>query len=207
MYGPKEDVIVKNFCIPSNNKIVGMTSNYEAWIISSLSKVSKTIFEFGTCSGKTTYLMALNSPESAKIISLTLKPENLGNIEKNNLDNKISFRNIINESIYKNFLFTGSKLENKIDVIFQNSLDFDETQYNNFFDLIFIDGGHTYSVVKSDTQKAFKMISKNGIILWHDYVPGKTSAKDVVKLINEISREKKIYNIKDTSLCYFKNEI
>ena len=207
LYGPKEDVIVKNFCIPSNNKIVGMTSNYEAWIISSLSKVSKTIFEFGTCSGKTTYLMALNSPESAKIISLTLKPENLGNIEKNNLDNKISFRNIINESIYKNFLFTGSELENKIDVIFQNSLDFDETQYNNFFDLIFIDGGHTYSVVKSDTQKAFKMISKNGIILWHDYVPGKTSAKDVVKLINEISQEKKIYNIKDTSLCYFKNEI
>ena len=51
------------------------------------------------------------------------------------------------------------------------------------------------------------MINKNGIILWHDYVPGKTSAKDVVKLINEISREKKIYNIKDTSLCYFKNEI
>ena len=207
LYGPKKDVIVKNFCIPSNNKIVGMTSNYEAWIISSLSKVSKTIFEFGTCSGKTTYLMALNSPESAKIISLTLKPENLGNIEKNNLDNKISFRNIINESIYKNFLFTGSELENKIDVIFQNSLDFDETQYNNFFDLIFIDGGHTYSVVKSDTQKAFKMINKNGIILWHDYVPGKTSAKDVVKLMNEISREKKIYNIKDTSLCYFKNEI
>ena len=129
-------VIVKNFCIPTNNKIVGMTSNYEAWIISSLSKVSKTIFEFGTCSGKTTYLMALNSPESAKIISLTLKPENLGNIKKNNLDNKISFRNIINESIYKSFLFTGSELENKIDVIFQNSLDFDETQYNNFFDLI-----------------------------------------------------------------------
>ncbi len=207
LYGPKEDVIVKNFCIPSNNKIVGMTSNYEAWIISSLSKVSKTIFEFGTCSGKTTYLMALNSPENAKIISLTLKPENLINIEKNNLDNKISFRNIINESIYKNFLFTGSKLENKIDVIFQNSLDFDESQYNDFFDLIFIDGGHTYSVVKSDTQKAFKMINKNGIILWHDYVPGKTSAKDVVKLINEFSQERKIYSIKDTSLCYFKNEI
>ena len=38
-----------------------MTSDYEAWIISSLSKISKKIFEFGTCSGKTTYLMGLNS--------------------------------------------------------------------------------------------------------------------------------------------------
>ena len=206
LYGPQDEVIVKNFCIPSNNKIVGMTSNYEAWIISCLSKISNKIFEFGTCSGKTTYLMALNSPEDSEIISVTLKPENLENIEKNNQDNKISYRNIMNESIYKNFLFTGSKFENKIKVIFQNSLYFDETQYTNFFDLIFIDGGHTYSVVKSDTQKAFKMINKNGIILWHDYVPGKTSSKDVVKLINEISKKNRIFTIKDTSLCYFKND-
>ena len=137
--------------------------------------------------------------------------EEVGCFEKKVLNyglyGSISYRNIINESIYKNFLFTGSKFENKIDVIFQNSLDFDETQYTNFFDLIFIDGGHTYSVVKNDTIKAFRMINNNGIILWHDYVPGKTSAKDVVKLINEISQTKKIVNIKDTSLCYFKNEI
>ena len=206
LYGPKEDVIVKSFCIPPNNKIVGMTSNYEAWIISSLSKNSKKIFEFGTCSGKTTYLMALNSPENAKIISITLKPDSLSVIEKNKLDNKISYRNIINESIYKNFLFTGSKFENKIEIIFQNSLDLDEIKYKNFFDLIFIDGGHTYSVVKSDTQKAFKMINKDGIILWHDYVPGKKSANDVVKLLNQISQKKTIFHIKDTSLCYFKNE-
>ncbi len=206
LYGPKEDVIIKSFCIPSNNKIVGMTSNYEAWIISSLSKNSKKIFEFGTCSGKTTYLMALNSPEKAKIISITLKPDSLSVLEKNKLDNKISYRNIVNESIYKNFLFTGSKYENKIEIIFQNSLDLDEIKYKNFFDLIFIDGGHTYSVVESDTQKAFKMINKNGIILWHDYVPGKTSARDVVKLLNQISQKKTIFHIKDTSLCYFKNE-
>ena len=50
------------------------------------------------------------------------------------------------------------------------------------------------------------MINKNGIILWHDYVPGKTSSKDVVKLINEISKKNRIFTIKDTSLCYFKND-
>ena len=50
------------------------------------------------------------------------------------------------------------------------------------------------------------MLSKNGIILWHDYVPGKQSAKDVVKYIHEISKNKEILNIKGTSLAYFKNE-
>ena len=201
--GPKDDVIVKNFCIPPNNNIVGMTSNYEAWIISSLSTISKKIFEFGTCSGKTTYLMSLNSPENSEIISLTLSPKNLNEIKRNELDNKISFRNILNESIYNNFLFTGSKFEKKIKVIFQNSLNFDESIYHNQFDLIFIDGGHTYSVIKNDSEKSFKMLKNNGIILWHDYVPGKESAKNVVKYIHNISKDFEIFHIKNTSLCYY----
>ncbi len=52
--GPKNDVIIKSFSISDSNNIVGMTSDKEAWIIASLSKISKNIFEFGTCSGKTT---------------------------------------------------------------------------------------------------------------------------------------------------------
>ena len=203
--GPKEDTIVKSFIISPQNKVVGMTSDYEAWIISALSKKSNNIFEFGTCSGKTTYLMALNSNKNAKIISLTLGPDQVKNIDKEIIDNKISYRNIISESIYEKFLFSGTAVENKINVIFEDSKKFDESKYVNKFDLIFIDGGHTYSVVKNDTEKSFKMINKNGIILWHDYVPGKQSAKNVVNYLNEISKEKNISNIRNTSLCVFRN--
>ena len=49
------------------------------------------------------------------------------------------------------------------------------------------------------------MIKTGGIILWHDYVPGKTSDKDVVKYLNKISKDKKIFHIENTSLCYFNN--
>ena len=203
--GPKKDVIIKSFCIPAENKVIGMTSDYESWILASLSKISNKIFEFGTCSGKTTFLMALNSNEKTKIYTITLNLEMSKNIKKETLDNKISFRNIINESVYEKFLFSGNEVEKKINVIFENSMNFNENNYKNYFDLIFIDGGHTFSVVKNDSEKSFKMISKNGIILWHDYVPGKESAKDVVKYLNLISKEKKIYNIKNTSLCFFNN--
>ena len=116
--GPKEDTIIKSFIISPQNKIVGMTSDYEAWIISVLSKKSNNIFEFGTCSGKTTYLMALNSNKDAKITSLTLGPDQVKNLSKKNIDNKISFRNILNESIYEKFLFSGTDVENKINIIF-----------------------------------------------------------------------------------------
>ena len=85
--------------------------------------------------------------------------------------------------------------------VFRSDLE----EYLNNFDLIFIDGGHTYSIIENDSIKAFKMIKPGGIILWHDYVPGKTSAKDVVKYLNKISKDKKIFHIENTSLCYFNN--
>lgn len=201
--GPNKQVIIKSFCISSENQIVGMTSDYEAWIIGCLSKISKNIFEFGTCSGKTTYLMALNSNDETKITSITINPRDVVGIDKKIFDNKISYRNLIKESVYEKFLFSGEIEEKKINVIFQNSLEFSEIKYENSMDLIFIDGGHTYSVVKNDSEKAFKMLKKNGIILWHDYVLGKQSSKDIVKYLNKISRDKKIYNIENTSLCYF----
>ena len=204
--GPKEDAIVKSFSVAPSNNIVGMTSDYEAWIISSFSKISKKIFEFGTCSGKTTYLMGLNSSDDTKIVSITLHPNDLDNIKKKDKDNKVSFRNIIQESVYEKFLFSEKEVEKKIKIIFQNSLNLEHHEYKKQMDLIFIDGGHTYSVVKSDSEKSFEMLNSNGIILWHDYVPGKKSAKDVVKYINEISKKKKIYKIKNTSLCFFINK-
>jgi predicted O-methyltransferase YrrM len=204
--GPKDEAIIKSFSITPGNRVVGMTSDYEAWIIATISKISKNIFEFGTCSGKTTFLMGLNSPKNSKIISITLNPDNIMELKKNKKDNKVPFRNIINESIYQKFLFSGTSVEHKINVKFINSLNFDHSKYLNQMDLIFIDGGHTYSVIKSDSEKSFEMIKPNGIILWHDYVPGKKSAGDVVKYINEISKKKKITKIENTSLCFFRNE-
>ena len=202
--GPKKEIIVKNFCISSDNDIVGMTSDYEAWILSVLSTVSKKIFEFGTCSGKTTYLMALNSNINTEITTITLRQNQIEELVKDHKDNKVSFKNIIDESIYEKFLFSDTDVEKKIKVIFENSLNFNEDKYQNMFDLIFIDGGHTYSIVKNDSEKSFRMLKDEGIVLWHDYVPGKESAKNVVKYLNEISNKKKLFHIKNTSLCFYK---
>ena len=110
---PKEDSIIRSFSISPDNYIVGMTSDYEAWIISTLSKVSKNIFEFGTCSGKTTYLMALNSSEDTKITTITLNPNDINNVERFHKDNESSYRNLKNESIYNKFLFSGTPEEKK----------------------------------------------------------------------------------------------
>ena len=201
---PTEKYISKFFIIPSGSNIIGMTSDLEAWILCMMSKISKNIFEFGTCSGKTTYLLALNSPNDAKITTLTIKSGEKVIISKG--ESKAAFRNILNESKYEEFMFTNTDVEKKIKVRFINSLNFNEQEFINKCDLIFIDGGHTYSIVKNDSEKAFKMLSKNGYIFWHDYALGKRSARDVVKYIHEISKTKKLYSINGTSLVYYKNE-
>ena len=193
LLGPSNNLIIQSFSIPSSYKVVGMTSDYESWILSCLSKVSDNIFEFGTCSGKNTMLMALNSKENSSIISLTLKQNESKKLDLDKKDNNISIRNILNESNYEKFLFSGKQIEKKIEVIFIDSRKLNTEKYLKKFDLIFIDGGHAYSIVKNDSEKAFKMLSSKGVIIWHDYVVGKESCKDVCKYINELEKKKKYF--------------
>ncbi len=65
--------------------------------------------------------------------------------------------------IFSNHIKTMKKIEH-------NSQTFDFTQLNKKFDLIFIDGDHSYEGILNDTQKVFPL-RKNGksIIVWHDY--------------------------------------
>jgi predicted O-methyltransferase YrrM len=201
---PKEETIVNFFFINPSFNIVGMTQDYEAWILSSLAKLSKNIFEFGTCSGKTTALFALNSSQDSKIYTITLNPDHLNNLSFQRMDGKIANRNAVRESIYDEFIFSKISIKNKINVIFQDSTKFNIERYLNSMDLIFIDGGHNYSCVKNDSEKSFDMIKNGGYIFWHDYNVSKRSCRDVVKYIHEISKFKKIFHIKNTSLCYYK---
>lgn len=116
---PKEDVVTKSFFINPSFALVGMTSDYEAWILSCLAKSSKNIFEFGTCSGKTTTLFALNSPLESQVYSISLNPADLSNLSLgNNRDVKVALNNAKKESIYDQFIFTNMSIKNKINLIF-----------------------------------------------------------------------------------------
>jgi len=186
-----------------NLNVLGGTSDSEAWILAVLSKTSRNIFEFGTCTGKTTYLLAANSPEDAKITTLTLRPDQLNSYEKKGTDGKDAIHDALQESVFTKFLYSNTPEEKKIRQLFGDSKHFDETPYEKLMDLIFIDGSHAYSYVMSDTEKALKMIAPGGIILWHDY-RGPRQTQDVFKALNQLSKKMKLFHIKETSLVAFK---
>ena len=111
--GPKKEAIIKNFSNTPNNQIVWMTSDLESWIISTLSKKIMNIFEFGTCSGKTTFMMAHNASVEAKITTITIDPKEIDNLSKNERDNSVSFRNIKNDN-FKHYTFSSTKTASQI---------------------------------------------------------------------------------------------
>ena len=74
--------------------------------------------------------------------------------------------------------------------------DFSKTD----FSMAFIDGGHDYRTVKSDTENILKYINKPGFVFWHDY----DVTNDVGNYLLNISDEYDIKWIKNTRLCYLK---
>jgi len=204
---PSENYVSQMVLIHDNEyNVKGLVSDYETWILSIMSKISYNIFEFGTCSGKTTYIMALNSPPEAKIKTITLNQEQASKMTINKGESKSALNNALNESSYNEFMFSNTDFENKIEFSFENSMELDTKNLKNKYDLIFIDGGHTYSVIKNDSNKSIEMIKKGGYIFWHDYISDKSSTKDVFRYLNILSEKIKIFHIKDTNMCFYKKE-
>jgi predicted O-methyltransferase YrrM len=185
--------------IGHGGSVPGATSNTEAWILAVLARNARAMFEFGTAGGRTTYLWARNSPTDAKIFSITLAPDQHEGYSRGTGDSGSAVRAALAESRYTSFLYTGTPVESKITQLYGDSKALDETEHAGRFDLIFVDGSHAYSYVRSDSEKAFRMLAPGGIILWHDYKLSRGGA-DVVRYLDEISRERRLVRLAGTTL-------
>ncbi|VAX35695.1 hypothetical protein MNBD_UNCLBAC01-502 [hydrothermal vent metagenome] len=165
----------------------------------------KTIFEIGTYNGFTTMHFAQNTPDETKIYTLDLPP-NFSLTDTNETDlTKYSYDDLLvvklsNENI-NNRAYHGTPAEKKITELFGSSLDYDFSPYHKKIDLIFIDGNHALKYVQSDTENAFKMLSPNGVIIWHDF--DYIIHRDIFKYLNRLVKEHKIYSIPNTRFALY----
>ena len=63
---------------------------------------------------------------------------------------------------------------------------------------MFVDGAHAYSYVKSDTEKALRMIRPGGVIVWHDFSP---ACPGVWKYLGELAATHPVGHIAGTRLA------
>lgn len=186
--------------------VTGGTSCFESWVLSVLAKQATSLFEFGTCTGKTTYLWAKNSPAEARIITLTLGKDQHADYLAAREDNLLATRTALAESAFDRFIYSGTPVEHKITQLFGDSKRFDETPYLKQCDLIFIDGSHAYSYVKNDTEKALRMLREGGLLLWHDYRYRNVETRGVRRYLDELSETLPLIRLYETCFVAYRSD-
>jgi hypothetical protein len=197
-HGPASDSTV---AFIGGEGVVASLSDRETWVIAGLSKSARRIFEFGTCSGKTAHVMALNAPEEAEIHTLTIHPDDLASLRFGASDDKLHQDVAADEATFTTFYYQGHPTETKIRQIFSDSKTYNEAPLMGGIDLVLIDGAHTRTYVESDTAKAMAMLSERGVVLWHDYKP---AAPDVFNFLNDLAKELALVHIKDTDIVMYR---
>jgi len=162
----------------------------------------KRILEIGTYNGMTTFQMALNSPADCQTFTLDLPDEIAANLELSELDTLIAkhFREKFGTT-------TGEYFKNKnlnVVQLWGDSASFDYSALGGPADIIFIDGAHDYYHKKIDSENAFKLLSKNGVILWHNY--NDVTCPDVTKYLADISSQYPIFHLRNTFLAVYYNK-
>ena len=101
----------------------------------------------------------------------------------------------------QNFLeigtFDGNTALN-VEQIYHDSTTFDFSKLS--FHGAFIDGGHDYETVKSDTLNVLKYIQRPGIIFWHDY----DVECEIGDLLHALAKDYPIQWIEGTRLAFLK---
>lgn len=205
--GPFGPTLAAEIRFVGNVDVPGGASDLESWVLAGLAKGAREIFEFGTCTGRTTYHLAINSPAGAKVTTLTLGPNQHASYKAGPEDDEPETRMALVESSNTKFLYNGSEAESKITQLFGDSKAFDPKPWQDKCDLVFVDGSHAYSYVVSDTEMALQMVKPGGLVLWHDY-RGPRRIKGVWKALNELaSKGLDLKHVKDTSLIVWRRPL
>ena len=177
--------------------IQGTVNNYDALVVAALCRHfdCRNFFEIGTYLGETTWLVAHNNPDVA-VYTLDLPSGDSRSDAMLELTDPYLF-----ERWDRGVRFADTPERDRIVQLLGDSASFNYSPYRESIDMVFIDGSHSYSYVRSDTEAALQMLSPKGAILWHDYpaYPG------VWAYLNELGKgsDHPIWWIKGTGLAVY----
>ncbi|MGB0683462.1 MAG: class I SAM-dependent methyltransferase [Magnetovibrionaceae bacterium] len=122
----------------------------------------RRLLEFGTAQGKTTYILAANSPEDAEVLTLDIAAEEPSDYTLKCLNGDDALGRA----------FAGSVHADKITQIFRKTADGCPEALEGrdaAFDYLHVDADHSYSGVKADSRLALDLAGPEAILVWHDF--------------------------------------
>jgi hypothetical protein len=191
--------------LPSRRGVGGTSILETALIIAAMRIVgARRVFEIGTFLGSNTLNMAINLPDDAEIFTLDLDEKLAAVTQQLPEDAPLTKLHLAAQSSLD---FSGDpKLARKVSSLIGNSTMFDFSAWKRSIDFMFIDGGHDFLAVKSDTENALEIIStaRPSCIAWHDYRSWEYPA--LTCYLDGLSKELEIFHIEDTMLCVWFND-
>lgn len=159
------------------------------------------VLEIGTYNGMTTLQIALNAPKACTTYTLDLPIEATQDIELSKLDSLVAKKFKDQFGTETGIYFKG-RTELNIVQLFGDSATFKyEDLGDEKFDIIFIDAAHDYENKKIDSENALKLISKGGVIIWHDY--NQVTNPEVTQYLADFSISHNVYHLRNTSLAVY----
>jgi hypothetical protein len=149
---------------------------------------ARRIFEIGTYNGLTAMILAANLPE-ARIETLDLPPGRSPGLPVLDAD-------LLNAIPFERRVYEGTPYASRIVQHFGDSAVFDFRALGESFDLVYIDGAHSWAYVDNDTKAALSIVRDNGVVVWDDYwrlIP------DVAAYLHTLSSER-MHRIEGTRL-------
>jgi hypothetical protein len=142
---------------PGNQSPLGLL-----WLTSIAAAVGvETAFEIGSYNGLTALTLALNLP-SATIHTLDLGPTDQPALPL--------FRDDPLHIVERRSrLYDGSEAAKRIVQHLGDSATFDFSPYYGRCDLVYVDGAHSFEYVQSDSERAFRLVSADGVVVWDGY--------------------------------------
>ena len=168
---------------------------HEALAIAAIVRLTnpKRLLEIGTFDGNTTLNLAANASPDAVITTVDLPPNWSGALRyrvPHALDNFTGPASAAAQ-------FQKTAYANRIKQVYGDSAAINWTGLGGPFDLIFIDGSHSYEYVKSDTRNALACLAVGGLVIWHDY----GMIEDVSRAVDELNGAVRVFAVRGTRLA------
>ncbi|MBV5272513.1 MAG: class I SAM-dependent methyltransferase, partial [Lamprocystis purpurea] len=145
--------------------------------------------------GFTTRLFLENIDTDGKIVT-TIDLPSVSDVFFQGHDEELARKSLCSEREY----LCSAKSE-QVEQILIDSMKFETAGYEEKFDFVFVDANHKLEYVKQDTENAFKMLTSNGCIAWHDY--GNPQFPELKQYLKDLSVDKPIYHVEETMLCFY----
>jgi len=179
-----EDFKTKDYYLPTDPHIIRMTYGEAKLLGKYCQKAKKGILEIGRFFGGSTYFIVNSSPEDIPVLSVDKK----NHIKIYSSPKEVPHRRLKNTYASKDYNKVVNYLNNvqKSKKLTLLNIDSKNLKLKDPYDVIFIDGDHSYEGVKNDVEKVLTPTTE--YIILHDYFQPKDKYKKygVKKYVDEI---------------------